>query len=41
MSSVGATVGSPFEGSSRLVVLSITCRASATAARLSGTWTAI
>src|SRR3990172_8729702 len=41
MSRVGATTGSPLEGSRRFWVESITWRASATEARESGTWTAI
>ena len=37
----GATIGSPAEGESRFLVESMISRASATAARDSGTWTAI
>src|SRR3972149_1661744 len=41
MSSVGAITGSPEPGESMLCVEGITCRASATASRDSGTWTAL
>src|SRR5512146_1720586 len=41
MSSDGATIGLPLAGERRLRVESRICFASATASRLSGTWTAI
>ncbi len=41
MSCVGETIGSPFDGESRLRTESIRVRASSCARRDSGTWTAI